>query len=83
MDPKRWNKPVTFQTGMIGQYRTIDSTSEAALTLLNRWPTDNGKKLIAAKQICLAVLEGREEPIKARKAFLKAAEEAHVFVRDK
>ncbi|MCP2134566.1 hypothetical protein J2S28_001618 [Rhizobium sp. SLBN-94] len=83
MDPKRWNKPVTFQTGKIGQYRTIDSTSEAALTLMNHWPTDSGKKLTRAKMICLAVLEGREEPVKARNAFLKAAEEANVFVRDK
>jgi hypothetical protein len=83
MDPKRWNKPVTFQTGKIGQYRTIDSTSEAAFTLMNQWPTDSGEKLTRAKMICLAVLEGREEPDKARNAFLKAAEEAHVFVRDK
>jgi hypothetical protein len=50
---------------------------------MNQWPTDNGKKLNNAKQICLAVLEGREEPVKARKAFIKAAEEANVFVCDK
>ncbi|WP_418135497.1 DUF982 domain-containing protein [Agrobacterium sp. El2ro-1b] len=83
MDPKQWKKPVTFQTGKVGQYRTINSTSEAALTLMNQWPTDAGKKLNNAKQMCLALLEGLEEPVKARKAFIKAAEEAHVFVRDK
>lgn len=82
MDPKRWNKPVTFQTGKIGQYRTIDSTSEAVLTLMNQWPMDSGKKLEKAKKVCLAVLEGSERPMKARNAFLKAAEEARVFVRE-
>lgn len=82
MDPKRWNKPVTFQTMKIGRYRTIDSTTEAALTLMNEWPTETGKNLQSAKRACLAVLEGKASPIKARNAFLKAAEEAHVFVRD-
>jgi len=81
MDPGRWEEPVTFETGRLGQYRTIGSAAEAARVLLEDWPIDGGDELLKAKAICLAVLSGEKKPAAARTAFLKAAKEAGLFVR--
>lgn len=80
MDTGRWNEPVTFETTRIGHYRTIASTAEAARALLEDWPIHAGKALAEARKTCLAVLEGKKEPAAAREAFLRAAEEAEVFI---
>ena len=77
----QWNEPVTFETMRLGQYRTITSAEEAAQVLLGQWPREDGKALRKACQVCLDVLEGKEDPNAARKAFLKAAAEASVFIR--
>ncbi|WP_411036839.1 DUF982 domain-containing protein [Shinella sp. BYT-45] len=77
-----WNRPVTFETTTLGVYRTINSASEAAGVLLYDWPVDEGKAWKAAQEICLAVLEGSADAEESRQAFLLAAEEADVFVRD-
>lgn len=82
MDPGRWDEPVTFETQRLGQYRTIASAEEAARALLTDWPVHSGHAFMKAQKACLAVLEGRKKPADARAAFLKAAEEANVFVRD-
>lgn len=77
-----WSKPVTFETLTLGVYRTISSTSEAAGVLLYGWPTDEGSAFQAAQEKCLAVLEQGADPEEARQAFLLAANEADVFIRD-
>lgn len=77
-----WSKPVTFETLTLGLYRTVTSTAEAASVLMDDWPTDEGDAFLAAKAACLAVLAGDADPDSAREAFLAAAEEADVFVRD-
>ena len=82
MDPKYWSKPVTYEEDGRGGYRTVTSTGEAARILLTRWPVSRGRRYRQARQICLDVLEGRRLPSEARRAFLDAAEEADVFVRE-
>lgn len=82
MDVGRWEEPITFETEKLGQYRTISSAAEAARALGDDWPAETGKALRAARETCLAVLEGKAEPAAARKAFVDAAEEAGVFIRD-
>lgn len=82
MDIGRWEEPVTFETQRLGQYRTITSTAEAARVLVEDWPATTGKALARARGICLAVLEGQKKPAAARGAFLAAAKEAGVFVRE-
>jgi len=81
MDLGQWEEPITFETAKLGQYLTISSTAEAARVLLEHWPLDQGKALTRAEAACLAVLQRGANPETARKAFLKAAEEAGVFVR--
>ncbi|MCD1264091.1 hypothetical protein B5M44_04015 [Shinella sumterensis] len=77
-----WAEPVTFETLTLGVYRTISSASEAAGILLYHWPTDEGPAFKAAQEICLAALEGKVDPEESRHAFLLAADEAGVFIRD-
>ena len=83
MDPKRWSKPITFETSHLGQYRTIVSTQEAARALVNDWPLEKGRQLKTARKTCADVLEGKKPPSEARNAFIAAAVEADVFVREK
>lgn len=82
MERGHWSRPVTYEEDERGGYRTIASTEEAARALLLSWPVDEGKEYFEAQRICLAVLEGRQAPELAREAFLRAAAEAGVFVRD-
>lgn len=76
-----WEKPITFETNKLGKYWTVTSTAEAARALMERWPVDTGEALEEAQRTCLAVLEGKEAPAAAREAFIRAAEEAGVFIR--
>ena len=78
----QWNKPVTYETLTLGVYRTITSAEEADRVLLDEWPTDEGKAYTQAKAACLAALAGDGDAETARKAFLQAADEADVFIRD-
>lgn len=82
MNSGAWEKPITFETNKLGQYWTVTSTAEAARALIDRWPVRTGKALEYAQRTCLAVLEGKEDPAVAREAFIKAAKEADVFIRD-
>ena len=83
MDPKRWSKPLTYQAPTQPAPRTIGSTSEAVSVLANSWPIDRGRSLKHAKKACREVLEGKRPPSEARSAFIAAAVEANIFVREK
>lgn len=76
-----WDPPVTIETLTLGRYMMISSAAEAARVLIEEWPVDEGEAFVAAKTLCLAVMEGAADPEEARKAFLIAADEADVFVR--
>lgn len=81
MDPKRWNKPVTVETGKLGKLRAIASTVDAARFLLEDWPEVAGPAHLKARVACLAVLDGTEETEHAREAFIAAAVEADILVK--
>ena len=77
-----WEKPVTYEENQRGGYRTITSTEEAANALLFNWPVDSGDEFRAAQRVFIDVLEGKRPTGDAREAFVRAAEEAGVFIRD-
>lgn len=81
MNRGNWDQPVTIETMKLGHYRTITSTDEAARVLTGDWPITQGEALLEACRVCMDVLEGKKAPAAARDAFLKAAEEAGVFIR--
>ncbi|WP_424552050.1 DUF982 domain-containing protein [Shinella sp.] len=75
-----WDKPSTFETMNPGKFHTISSTVEAARILVTV-PLRTGRGYRKARIACISVLEGNGDPPIAREAFLKAAEEAGVFIR--
>lgn len=83
MDPKRWSRPLSFQVNRSGEFRTITNTSEAATVLSHAWPIARGRSLKSAKRTCRQVLSGERPPSEARNAFIAAAVEAHIFVKEK
>lgn len=82
MDPKYWSKPVVYGGKALGGYRTVASTREAARTLSQGWPVGRGRNWAKARQACAEVLDGRKPPSDARRAFIDAAYEADLTVRD-
>ncbi|WP_164924112.1 DUF982 domain-containing protein [Sinorhizobium fredii] len=76
-----WDKSVDLELGETGGYRSVKSTREAVECLLLRWPQQDGRALAAAKRTCLQALDGKIKSEKARRAFIKAAEEAHLSIR--
>ncbi|MFK0333587.1 DUF982 domain-containing protein [Rhizobium sp. NPDC090275] len=83
MDPKRWSRPIYFQASRYGEFRTVTNTSEAATALNTAWPIDRGRSLKTAKRTCQQVLSGKRPPSEARNAFIAAAVEANVYVKER
>lgn len=81
MEDKQFDEPVRILTGRAKSVtRQVRSAAEAANYLLYDWPTDGGRKHLAARKACLQVLEGLRASHVARKAFAAAAEEAEILV---
>jgi hypothetical protein len=78
---QQWEDGVDLEIHGIGGYRTVRSTEDAALCLLERWPTGKGKAYMVAQRTCLDALEGRATAENARQAFIKAAREAKIHIR--
>jgi hypothetical protein len=81
METGRWEEPVTFESGKLAQFRTISITAEAAHVLTSQWPCSGGEACVKAREACPAALEDRGRASAARKAFVKAAAGASVFVK--
>jgi len=62
--------------------QVVTDTVKAAAVLIEGWPEDRrGPKYRAALRACMDVMEQRKGVAGARKAFIAAAKEAHLFVR--
>lgn len=83
MDPKRWSRPISFQASRLDEVRTITNTSEAAAVLKTAWPIARGRSLRTAQRTCKQVLNGQRPPSEARNAFIAAAVEANVYVKER
>lgn len=82
MELQYWQRPVELELHGIGKYRTITGTRHAAECLLTLWPVEEGMAYQKALSDCLAALEGEKPPEAARKAFIRAAGEAHIHIRN-
>ncbi|EPE96532.1 DUF982 domain-containing protein [Rhizobium grahamii] len=81
---RKWARPISFVSPLTGDYRTIESASDAIAVLRGAgWPVQAGKQLREARKICVEVIDGKRPPAEARRAFIAAAVEAHVFVKEK
>jgi hypothetical protein len=82
MRNENFDIPVTIETEAAGRERIVTDTIQAAEILLRRWPDDGrGQKYRAALRACMDAMEQRRAVASARKAFVAAAKDAHIFVR--
>jgi len=77
-----FHRPVVVQTGRLDRERVVASTRDAAAVLLKDWPLAESSKRTRAMEACLSVIRGEKPPSVARRAFVAAAREARVLVRD-
>jgi hypothetical protein len=80
MRDEPFDVPVTVRDG---RQRVVRSTVQAAFLLVDRWPDkDRGPEYRFALQACMDAMEGRRAAASARRAFIRAAKEAALFVRE-
>ena len=76
-------KQVVVQTDEIGPLRAVTSVRDAAEYLADGWPTEGcGRAYKIACMICRHALAGDMAAEAARGAFIAAAQEAGLFVRE-
>ena len=81
MQDQRFDEPVRIALGRSrNSIFKVERVAQAADILMNRWPVATGQRHMAARKVCLAVLEGRKEASAARAAFISAAIEADILV---
>ncbi|MBP1845909.1 hypothetical protein J2046_004183 [Rhizobium petrolearium] len=75
-----WTKPVVVAVGEPPVEATVTTTQGASWALIEDWPVEEGPALTRALAMCAGVLERKNKPDEARKAFVEAAREAGVLV---
>jgi hypothetical protein len=73
-------RQIKAEVHAIGGYRILNTVSDLADCLLDRWPVTEGGAFVAAMQACHESLEGRGDANDAREAFITAARDAGVSV---
>ncbi|OQP86092.1 hypothetical protein BTR14_11880 [Rhizobium rhizosphaerae] len=79
---KDWNKPVSLALGEPGTVTTIRNIQEASWALIEDWPLEEGKALDSALQTLEAAMKGKASAEAARLAFIAAAHEASIEIRE-
>lgn len=83
MRNEHFDVPVTLAGDGRGRGRLITDTVQAAEILLDQWPKERrGPKYRAALRVCMEVMEQRRPVSSARRAFIAAAKEARIAVRE-
>ena len=78
----RWSKSVTLALEGPDIFTTIDSTQAAAWAMIEDWPLEDGPALDHALLVCTEVMDGKRPNDQARPAFLAAAREANLPIKD-
>ena len=74
--------PLIVETTMPGEFRRLASVSQAAVFMMERWPEERGPRYRAALRACTGRLTSKDDVENARRAFLAAAKEAGLMVKD-
>ena len=77
-----FSMPVPVSVGIIGDVRHISSARQALVLLTGNWRDEGSAKHRAAKRECLAAINGDATGETARQAFIAAAREARVLVKE-
>ncbi|MBD9373523.1 DUF982 domain-containing protein [Rhizobium sp. ARZ01] len=77
-----WNKGVTLALEAPGKFTTISNIQQASWALIEDWPIDDGEALNRALLVIEAAIKGKKTPEEARIAFIAAAHEAQIEIKD-
>ena len=76
-------EPVTIETDQPGRLINVTNIQQVAMRLTARWPaTHRGAAYQKAVKACMAHMTGRKNTQRVRAAFIEAAKEADIFVRE-
>ncbi|WP_420820663.1 DUF982 domain-containing protein [Rhizobium tubonense] len=78
-----WSRGIYVSTTGAEVFQLIDNTRSALKLLMNAWPVSDGRQFVNAMVLCQSVLDGQLDPDRARDAFIEAAWEANVVVRER
>lgn len=81
METQYWRRPVELELHGRGKYRAVTGTKHATEYLLTLWPVDHGHAYSEALMECFRALEGSKPVDVARRAFIRAANEANIPIR--
>jgi hypothetical protein len=79
---KSWNKGVTLALEGPGKFTTISNLQEASWALIEDWPIEEGDALDKALLVIEAVMNGKKPAEAARLAFIAAAIEAQIEIKE-
>lgn len=82
MPTRKFHKAVLVQPGRIDRDLVVVSAHMAAEVLLRRWPNRECPYRVKAMRECLDVIQGRKPPSRARTAFIRAAKEARILLKE-
>ena len=82
--PSPFSRQVVIEYGhRVGTHYVVGSARRAAECLIEGWPTEGrGPAYTAAIKACLTAIEGAGDVEVARQAFIAAAKEVGIFVRE-
>ncbi|WP_246723606.1 DUF982 domain-containing protein [Rhizobium sp. ARZ01] len=75
-----WTRSVELDLSGPGRVQKVRSTLEA-VECLRLWPNKQGDAFAEAKRVCRAVLMNGAPRGVAREAFIRAADEAGIYIR--
>jgi hypothetical protein len=76
-------EPVTIETDQPGRHLIVTNIQQVAMRLTAKWPAPRkGAAYRKAVQACMAHLDGKRNVGAVRSAFIEAAKEADIFVRE-
>jgi hypothetical protein len=73
---------VTLALEAPGKFTTINNIQEASWALIEDWPIEDGEALNRALLVIEAAMKGKKTSEDARRAFIAAAHEARIEVRE-
>lgn len=79
---KDWNKAVILALEAPGKFTTIGNLQQASWALIEDWPIEDGEALDRALLVIEAAIKGKKTSEEARSAFIAAAREAQIEIRE-
>jgi hypothetical protein len=79
---KNWNKAVTLALEAPDTFTTISNLQQATWALIEDWPLEDGEALDRALLVIEAAIKGKTSAEDARLAFIAAAREAKIEIKE-